>query len=302
MTTPQDPYSNPPGWTDPYADLTNISGDDPLPPMEPPTTPPAQPPGSPLLTGLIIGLLLIALSVAVFQLLRDDNSTTALGTTTTSAADTDTTTTDGSGTTTSTDGSGTTTSIPSADPYPPVPPAIPVEEMKLINDGMRINDNDIPDIIFGTDAATAIGRYEASFGGYTNDTGWQVSTGSSGVCPGDLERIVTFGTYAAIVTKPGGQEIYNGYRQDLTFADDITHPSAGLETLSGLRVGDTVETLQDIYSGEKVSFSVDPKLGDVYLVEGSSTGNLLLWGPVEGEDPADRVVGIYAPDVCNRDS
>ena len=69
MTTPQDPYDNPPGWTDPYADLTDISGDDPLPPMEPPTTPPAQPPSSPLLTGLIIGLLLIALSVAVFQLL-----------------------------------------------------------------------------------------------------------------------------------------------------------------------------------------------------------------------------------------
>ena len=41
MTTPQDPYSNPPGWTDPYKDLSNISGDDPLPPMEPPTTPPA---------------------------------------------------------------------------------------------------------------------------------------------------------------------------------------------------------------------------------------------------------------------
>ena len=35
----------------------------------------ATPPGSPLLTGLIIGLLLVALSVAVFQLLRDDDET-----------------------------------------------------------------------------------------------------------------------------------------------------------------------------------------------------------------------------------
>jgi hypothetical protein len=251
-----------------------------------------------LLTGLIIGLLLIALSVAVFQLLGRDSDGTAVGTTTTTSGD-ETTTTDGSGTTTTSNGSGTTTSTPSADPYPPVEPAIPVEKQKMITNGMRINDNDIPDIVFGTDADTAIGRYVASFGPATDDTGWQVSTGGFGVCAGDLERIVTFGTYAAIVTKPGGQELYNGYRQDLVFGD-ITHDAAKLETLSGLKLGDTVETLQEIYKGENVSFQVDPKLGDVYLVEGSSSGNLLLWGPVEGEDAGDRITGIYAPDVCNR--
>jgi len=298
VTTPQDPYDNPPGWTDPYADLTDISGDDPLPPMEPPTTPPAQPPSSPLLTGLIIGLLLIALSVAVFQLLGREDDGTAAGTTTTTSGDS-TTTTDGSVTTTTGDGTETTTSIPSADPYPPVDPPIPVEDMKMITNGMRINDNDIPDIEFGADADTAIGRLVASFGPSTGDTGWQVSTGGFGVCADEFERIVTFGTYAAIVTKPGGQELYNGYRQDLVYGD-ITHEAASLETLSGLKLGDTVASLQDIYSGEKVSFQVDPKLGDVYLVEGSSSGNLLLWGPVEGEDAGDRITGIYAPDVCNR--
>jgi hypothetical protein len=267
--------------------------------MEPPTTPPAQPPSSPLLTGLIIGLLLIALSVAVFQLLGQDDGETTAGATTTTTDGTETTTTDGSGTTTTTDGSDTSTTIPAADPFPPVPPEIPVEKQKMITNGMRINDNDIPDIVFGTDAATAIGRFVASFGESTDDTGWQVSTGGSGVCAGDLERVIYFGTYAAIVTKPGGQELYNGYRQDLTFGD-VTHPTASLETLSGLKVGDTVETLQTIYKGEKVSFSVDPKLGAVYLVEGSSSGNLLLWGPVEGENATDRVVGIYAPDICSR--
>jgi hypothetical protein len=268
--------------------------------MEPPTTPPAQPPGSPLLTGLIIGLLLISLSVAVFQLLRGDDAGTAVGETTTTAEGSETTTTAEGSETTTTDGSGTTTSVPATDPYPPVDPSIPVDKLKLITDGMRVNDNDIPDIVFGADADTAIGRFVASFGDPTNDTGWQVSTGSSGVCVDDPERIITFGTYAAIVTKPGGEEIYNGYRQDLTFADDITHPAASLETLSGLTVGDTVETLQRIYSGQTVSFSVDPKLGDVYLVESGSSGALLLWGPVEGDGPDDRVVGIYAPDICNR--
>lgn len=299
MTTPQDPYSNPPGWTDPYADLTDISGDDPLPPMEPPTTPPAQPPSSPLLTGLIIGLLLIALSVAVFQLLKSDDLDTAAGTTTTSEAP-GTTTTNGSGTTTTSDGSVTTTSIPNADPYPPVAPPIPVEKQKMITNGMRINDNDIPDIEFGADADTAIGRFVASFGPSTDDTGWRVSTGAFGVCATDFERIIYFGTYAAIVTKAGGQEIYNGYRQDLTFGSDITHPAASIETLSGLKIGDTVATLKEIYKEQRVSFSTDPKLGGVYLIEGSTSGNLLLWGPVEGESDSDRVVGIYAPDVCGR--
>ncbi len=297
MTTPQDPYSNPPGWTDPYADLTDISDDDPLPPMEPPTTPPAQPPSSPLLTGLIIGLLLIALSVAVFQLLKPDESGTAVGTTTT-LDETGTTTTEGTGTTT-TEGTGTTTTIPSDDQYPPLGEPIPVEKMKMITDGMRINDNDIPDITFGADAENAIGQYVASLGPSTDDTGWQVSTNGFGVCAGELERIVFFGTYAAILTKQGGQEIYSGYRQDLVFGD-ATHPAFGIETLSGLSLGDTVAELKEIYKDQTVSFAIDPKLDDVYLVEGSTSGNLLLWGPVDGDNDEDRVVGIYAPDICNR--
>ena len=299
MTTPQDPYANPPGWTDPYADLTDISADDPLPPMEPPTTPPAQPPGSPLLTGLIIGLLLIALSVAVFQLLKPDDSGTAVGTSTTTSAGSTTTTSDPSGTTSTSEGSGTTTTIPVTEPYPPVDPPIPVEKLKMITNGMRINDNDIPDITFGSDAATAIGRYVTSFGPSTNDSGWQVSTAAFGVCAGDFERSVYFGTYAAILTKQGGEEIYNGYRQDLTFGS-ATDAAFDLETLSGLKLGDTVAGLNEIYKGETVSFVVDPKLGDVFRVEGSTSGSLLLWGPIQGENDTDRIVGIYAPDVCNR--
>lgn len=295
MTDSQDPFDNPPGWTDPYADLNDLSGDEPLPPMEPPTTPPAQPPGSPLLTGLIIGLLLIALSVAVFQLLSPDDSGEAGSTTTTVPGET--TTTAGQATTT-TEG-GTTTTLPATDPYDPVPPPIEVERLKMITNGMRVNDNDIKDIVFGDDAATAIGRYVASFGDPTEDTGWQVSTGQYGVCAGDLERVVIFGPYAAIVTKPGGAEIYNGYRHDLTYGD-LNNPAADLETLSGLTIGDTVADLKSIYAGENVVFSTDPKLGQVYEVRGSTSGSLLLWGPVEGEGDDDRVIGIYAPDICSR--
>lgn len=296
MTDRYDPNQNPPGWTDPYADLNDLSGDEPLPPMEPPTTPPAQPPGSPLLTGLIIALLLIALSVAVFQLLsRDENA--GAGDTTTTTVEGETTTTSLGDTTTTTEGT-TSTTVPS-DPYEPVGDPIPVDRLKLITNGVQVNDNDIPNIVFGQDADTAIGRFVASFGEPTEDTGFQVSTGQFGVCAGDLERIVYFGPFASIVTKPGGQEQFNGYRFDLEFGD-LTNPAAGMETLSGLKLGDPVSTLEDIYSGEEVSFSTDTSLGEIFQVHGSTSGALLLWGPVEGSEPSDRILGIYAPDVCSR--
>lgn len=298
MTDSQDPHANPPGWTDPYADLNDLSGDEPLQPMEPPTTPPAQPPGSPLLTGLIIGLLLIALSVAVFQLLSPEDDGTATGETTTTLDGGETTTTlDGGESTTTVPGS-TTTSTPS-DPWEPVEPPIEVDRLKLKTDGIRINRDNIPDIDFGTDAETAIGRLVASLGDPTEDNGWQLSTGKYGVCAGDPERIVIFGTFAAVVTKPGGTEIFNGYRQDLDNGD-FTHEAAGIETLSGLALSDTVAELRDIYgTSQDLTFENDPRLGEIFRVT-SSSGTLLLWGPVEGSDDEDRVLGIYGPDECGR--
>ena len=299
MSDPQDPYDNLPGWTDPYANLTDLSDNTPMPPMEPPATPPAQPPGSPLLTGLIIGLLLIALSVAVFQVLGSDNGETVASGSTTTAGEGDTSTTTGDAQTTTTGDNGATTTSPGTTPYPPVGDPIPVEDLKLKADGFKVTADGRANIEFGTDAETAIGQLVASFGASTQDTGWQVSTEQFGVCAGDFERIVYFGPLAAIVSKPDGEEIFNGYRSDLQFGD-LTNPAASLETLSGLKIGDTVADLKSIYSGEKVEFSTDPKLGEIYQVIGGSTGNLLLWGPIDGTADTDRVIGIYAPDVCSR--
>jgi hypothetical protein len=295
VSDPRDPTQNPPGWTDPYSDLVDTGGVPPLVPGQPQTTPNGQPPGSPLLTGLIIGLLLVALSVAVFQLFGAEDDGTAAGTTTTTTEGTSTTTTEGTSTTTS-----STTTLPSTDPYPPVEPPILAEDFKLMTDGLRINDNDIKDLIFGTEADLAVGRLVASFGPATQDTGWQTSTGQYGVCAGDLERVVIFDTFAAIVTKSGGQEIFNGYRNDLTSGGGLGTDPASIETLSGLVIGDTVETMQTIYESQRVVFGTDPKLGPIYEVNSAASGIQLLWGPVEGEDNTDRVIGIYAPDVCNR--
>jgi len=293
VSDPRDPYNNPPGWTDPYA------GDPYQPQSVPPPPsgrPPTTPPGSPLLTGLIVGLLLVAMSVAVFQLFGNDGEPTAGDTTTTTAdPDASTTTTEPNGTTTT---NPTDTTLPSTDPFDALPPAIPAEDLKMKTDGLRVNDDTIPDIDFGQDAPTAIGRLVASFGDPV-DTGWQTSTGQYGVCAGDLERILTFGTLAAIVTKNGGQEVFNGYRNDI-LNGDITLPPGSITTLSGLALGDTVQELNDTYADLEVSFGSDAKLGSIYEVRSATSGTVLLWGPVGGEDPDDKVTGIYAPDVCGR--
>ena len=292
MSDPRDPYDNPSGWTDPLADIPPIGAPTPQP-TGPAGRPPGQPPSSPLLTGLIIGLLLVGLSVAVFQLFGAESDGTAAGTTTTTLEGATTTTTDGTGTTTT-----SSTTLPSTDPYPPVDPAIPASDLKMITEGLRVNDNDIKDIVFGTEADLAIGRLTASFGA-PEDTGWQTSTDQWGVCAGDLERVLTFGTFAAIVTKSGGQEVFNGYRNDLNFGD-ITSAPATIETLSGLRIGDTVDDLETIYASQLVTYGTHPLLGSTFSVVSAASGTTLLWGPVEGQDPSDRVIGIYAPDICGR--
>ena len=301
MSDSQGPYDNPPGWTDPYSDLSDLSGDEPLPQLESPSTPPATPPGSPLLTGLIIGLLLVALSVAVFQLLRDDEDTADTAATSTS---TTTATEDAATTTTAPDGETSTTTTTSAvetppsEPYPPLDPPIEVERLKLITEGIRINSNELKDIVWDTPAEEAIGRFTASFGEPSEDTGWQVSTGQWGICAGELERIIRYGPFAAILTLPNNEDVFMGYRQDVAFGG-LDSPATDMETLSGLKAGDSVGQLLEIYASQEVTFSTDPQLELIFELRSSNSSDLLLWGPVQGEAEEDLVLGIYAPDECS---
>ena len=305
MSDPRNPeggqYENPPNWTDPYADLNDLTGDEPLPRLEHPATPPAAPPRSPLLTGLIIGLLLVALSVAVFQLLRPDETGETAGTSTT-AEGTESTATSEPGSAPSSS-STTSTSTPEAAEYPPIDPPIDVDKLKLITDGIRIKSNEIDDLVFGTTpAAEAIGRFTASFGNPDSDTGWQTSTGQWGVPIGDFERIIVYGPFAAILTTQNNEDVFSGYRQDITYGGvgSVDAPAADLETLSGLKVPTTIEDLEAIYASQKVDYREDPVLDTVFELRSAKTAELLLWGPVQGQDPQDGVIGIYAPDVEDR--
>ena len=284
--------------SDPYEGLMDLTGEEPLPPLEDPGLPPASPPRSPLLTGLILGLLLVVLSIAIFNLTRDDSTTTA-------ETETTTTTEPGSETTVAADteapagettaAGATTTTTPTTlavfDPYEPVGDPIPVSDLKLEAGGLG-------PVKLGEPAATSVGQLVASLGEATSDTGPIPPSSEYGAdCEGRLARIVKFGALAAIVViDPDGTEVFAGYRLDLTYDGAATSAAAEMETLSGLKLGYSVLDLRRIYEGFDIQIVNDPDVGRVFELRSGNTGNLLLWGPItdSGNEGTDQIMGIYS--------
>ena len=245
---------------------------------------------------MVVGLLLVIASVALFQLFsRDgDDLGEATGTTlaggTTGAPGDSSTTVPGEATGTTTEPTGTTGGGSGAgEPYTGRGDPIPIAELTLASDGVGPID-------LGRPADEAVGRLIASLGEPDADSGPRPSTGEYGVCEGDVERIVTWGPFAAVVVvDPDGAETFAGFRLDLSYGG-FSHEAAELATLSGIKLGDSFRNLQETYDGFEVEQTDDATLGEIWTVSSSETGNLLLWGPLaEG-----AVRGIYAPDACDR--
>ncbi len=176
----------------------------------------------------------------------------------------------------------------------PARPAIePVGEPLALAD-LSLGVDGIGPLEIGADADTVLGRLAATFGAPDEDRAL-VSDGTFSGCPGEAVRVVRWGTLA-VTTIPGSAgEVFAGYRVDLSFADEAAGPA--LETISGLRAGDTVADLRAVYAGLDLQFfeSVD---GAVFELRRPSDGTLLLTGPLTGVDPASVVRGIYSPDLC----
>lgn len=280
---------------DPYDGLNDLTGDEHIPALEEPAAPYAAPPRSPLLTGLVVLLLLVVLTFAFFQLLSGDGGGDDItAPTSTTTPDIVTTTTEAGGTTTTGEATTTTTGAPDFEPYEPRGQAVAIDDLKLQVDA-------IGPIALGSPARQAIGRLITSLGEPDEDTGPIVSTGAFGGCPGATVRIVRWGALAAVVViDDDGTQTFGGYRVDLNYDGALTHPTADLQTLSGLQPGASVREIGIIYENFVTRFVVDPDLGDVFEVASANTGNLLLWGPVTSTENAGRVDGIYAPDACGR--
>lgn len=270
--------------------------------------PTAQP--NPWLIGLAVAVVLGAVSIIAFGFLAPDgqeagSTTTSAGGATTSPTDPDGTTTtgdsstttgeDGSTTTTGNNGTVTTTSIPDGEtpPITPIGDPIPITELTLTKD-------DIGPLDFGDEGDQVLGRLAATFGDPTQDTGFIVGSGSWGECAGDPIRVVQWGPLNVVLQGEVGDNQFVSYRLDLKYGG-ITSATTDMETLSGLRVMDTVGQLTEIYAGFTIEFVVHADAGLVFELRSQRGGELLLWGPVESSADDARVTGIYSPDSCNRE-
>jgi len=263
--------------------------------------PPAQ--ANPWLVGLAVAVVLAAVSIVAFGLLSPDQQAAAPSSTTSSTSPESSSTTEGEGSntttgegTSTTDGSGTvpTSSLPDGGtpPITPVGEAIPMAELQMTVD-------DIGPLDLGADGDEVLGRLVATFGEPTQDTGFTVGDGSWGECAGDSVRIVQWGPLSVVVKGQVGNSQFVSYRLDLRYGG-ITSPTTDIQTRSGLRVGDEVGQLKEIYSGFAIEFVVDANVGLVFELREQLGGDLLLWGPVESQEDDALVTGIYSPNSCGR--
>lgn len=202
-------------------------------------------------------------------------TTTTLATTTTVAETT--TTSEATATTSST--TTTTVAFPAAESWEAVGDPMPTTELGLKASG-------IGSIEIGSPITDSAGALIASLGTA------EAAGLDSDLCEGSEWYWLDWGDLRGI---------FDGYSQDATFiayryeGDGDGDPDPMLETLSGVRLGDTVESLQSTYTSYTVSFEVIEGKDHFRLSDG---GDLLLWGPVSSTEPQGIVEGIYSPDPC----
>ena len=192
------------------------------------------------------------------------------------------TTTTPSTTTTTTPSTTTTTTIPAASALPPVGDAISMSSLTLTAGG-------IGPVGFGQPASDAIGRLVASLG-RPEETG--IADEALGLCPGADGRFVRWAGLTAVVSGTLEDGTFVGYRYEEE-AVPIMH--LDFATPSGLRLGDPVSALNEIYSSYQIDYVSDS--GSVRFRLSDAEG-LLLWGPVSSVEDSGRVEGIHSPDGC----
>ena len=239
-----------------------------------------------LIPALIAAAAVIVIALFGFGFLDDDTEpaaapeaiatpvpTTAAQTTTTQAP----TTTSAPSTTT------TSTTIPGLASIESVGNAIPMSSLTLKAGG-------IGPLVIGDAAPDAIGRLVASLG-RPEEVG--VAGAELGMCPGEDGRFVRWAGLTIVVTGTLADGLFAGYRFE---EQAVPTMHLDLATPSGLRVGDPLSSLNEVYAAYQIDYISD---GGTDLFRLSDEEGLLLWGPVSSIEDSGRVEGIHSPDVCS---
>ena len=177
----------------------------------------------------------------------------------------------------------TTTTIPDPSSFEPGGTAVPFSALTLTANG-------IGPIAFGDAAPDAIGRLVASLG-EPEETG--VAGEEMGLCADDDGRFIRWAGLTIAITGTFVDGTFSGYRYE-----DEAVPTMHLDlaTPSGLRIGDPISTLNQIYSSYQIDYLSS---GGTDLFRLSDADGPLLWGPVSSIEDSGRVEGIYAPTACS---
>lgn len=181
-----------------------------------------------------------------------------------------------------------TTTTPTTLPLPAFPKASDWDAAgdPVATADLTLTSSGIGPISLGSSLAQSAGSLAASLGP-AQEAGLESST-----CAGTERYWLGWGSLTVY---------FDGFADDATFVayrvEDVGRDGSGpeFETLSGLKVGDSVETLQATYTFYTVTFELLSGEDIFRLLENSE---VLLWGPVTSTESSGTVQGIYSPDSC----
>lgn len=228
-----------------------------------------------------------ALVIAMFGfgLLDGDDPGTAAPASTATTPSTTATPTTAVATTTAPPPSTTTaptTTMPTTGSLAASGDPVPVPRLELHADG-------VGPIAIGTPAPEAIGRLVASLG---EPEDIAAAGPGFGLCEGDTGRRVRWAGLTAIVRGTLQNGTFVAYRYQ---EPDVPVSHLDLATPSGIRLGDTLETLNETYASYDISYETTAAGSTFTLSDGDE---LLLWGPVSNTEPGGQVEGIFSPPPC----
>ncbi len=170
-----------------------------------------------------------------------------------------------------------------------------LDELRLGSDGLGV-------LTFGMPTSEVLEQLTLSFGAPTADDGQVVSTGQDGTCPGTTVHTVRYGFLKVVNTVANGVETFAGYRLDRSFdaAALTAHPTGGMLTISGVKLGTQVQDAAAIYAALDFEVAAQADGSHDFTLRRLSDNALLLHGPVSGPAATDTISGIYSRDACSQ--
>jgi len=172
------------------------------------------------------------------------------------------------------------------------PYVTPIGDPVAVND-LRLTIYGIGDLRIGDRADAVIGALAATFGQPDFEAPIQPAPAHPGACPGSANRVWRWGILEITISNGA----FNGYRLDASLGDPDS-PTAELRTVSGLRVGATVSTLETIYRSYHIVYAQTPDFGPTFTLQ-RANGDKLIWGPLTSTDLDGVVLGVYSPSRCD---